>query len=454
MYFKNLENFIVSYLNKGTYRSIKAKKNILGIILIKIVSFAIQFAIVPLSINYITPTEYGIWLTLMSIITWFALFDFGLGNGLRNRFAEMLAKKDYLKARAYLSTTYLILVVIIALVSIIFLGVNVVLDWSSILNAPQGMEKQLLTLSMVVFIFFCLQFVFKTITIVVTADQHPAIAELAQMISQLMALAIVFVLSKTTSGSLFYLGTAMSASPVIILMLFSLFFFRNKYKHVAPSINFVDLSISKDLFGLGLKFFFIQIAYIGIFQTNNIIIAQVCSHLDVTIFNISYKYMSISFIAFTIFITPLWSAFTEAYTLRDFVWMRNTFKKLNIFAIFPVVVSLILLFASDIAYKYWLGDAVTIPLLISSVMVPYVIFTCWITLYTTILNGIGKVVVQLIAYSIAMVLHIPTAILLGHYLGLIGVIISATFFIAVITLFSFMQVKQIIHENDKGIWGY
>ena len=36
---------------------------------------------------------YG--LTLSSIIGWFAFFDIGFGNGLRNKFAEAIAKGDH-----------------------------------------------------------------------------------------------------------------------------------------------------------------------------------------------------------------------------------------------------------------------------------------------------------------------------------------------------------------------
>ena len=47
-------------------------------------SIAATFLLVPLTINYLDTDNYGIWLTLSSFISWFAFFDIGLGNGLRN----------------------------------------------------------------------------------------------------------------------------------------------------------------------------------------------------------------------------------------------------------------------------------------------------------------------------------------------------------------------------------
>ena len=52
----------------------------------------ISLLLVPLTIDYLNPTQYGIWITLMSVIAWFNFFDIGLGNGLRNKFATAKAE--------------------------------------------------------------------------------------------------------------------------------------------------------------------------------------------------------------------------------------------------------------------------------------------------------------------------------------------------------------------------
>ena len=81
-------------LDKGHERTVKAKKNIVASFVIKGLNIAIGLILVPLTINYLNPTKYGIWITLSSVIGWFSFFDIGLGNGLRNRFAEAIAVGD------------------------------------------------------------------------------------------------------------------------------------------------------------------------------------------------------------------------------------------------------------------------------------------------------------------------------------------------------------------------
>ena len=84
--------FLSNLLNKGHERSIRTKKNILASFLIKGSNVIINLMLIPLTINYVNTTRYGIWVTLVSIVGWFSFFDIGFGNGLRNKFAEAIAK--------------------------------------------------------------------------------------------------------------------------------------------------------------------------------------------------------------------------------------------------------------------------------------------------------------------------------------------------------------------------
>jgi O-antigen/teichoic acid export membrane protein len=166
--------FIINKINRSNERSTNAIKNIIASFGIKGVSIAVQLLLVPLTINYVNSTQYGIWLTLSSIVAWFSFFDIGFGNGLWNRFAEAKAIGNYTKAKVYISTTYICLGAIFTIVWILFFCINFFLDWSIILNAPAQMAKELSLVAVIVFSFFCMQIVFKTINTLLVADQKPA----------------------------------------------------------------------------------------------------------------------------------------------------------------------------------------------------------------------------------------------------------------------------------------
>ena len=68
----------------------------------------ISLILVPMTLSYLNPYEYGIWLTLSSTLAWIYTFDIGLGNGLRNKLTEALALNDLKLARIYVSTSFVI----------------------------------------------------------------------------------------------------------------------------------------------------------------------------------------------------------------------------------------------------------------------------------------------------------------------------------------------------------
>lgn len=109
-----LPGFIINYFSQGNERSIKAKQNIAFSFIMKGLSIAVSLVLITLTMHYINPMRYGIWLTLSSIIGWMAFFDIGFGSGLRNKFAEAVAKGEHELARIYVSTTYAIMSIIIA----------------------------------------------------------------------------------------------------------------------------------------------------------------------------------------------------------------------------------------------------------------------------------------------------------------------------------------------------
>jgi len=334
------------FFKQGDSRSIKAKKNILILSIVKGLSILISLVMLPITLHYINPTRYGIWLTLTSIIGWFSFFDIGFGNGLRNKFAESVAKGDDEKARIYVSTTYAILSIIIAVILLFFLLINPLLDWSKLLNAPADMKSELNSLVIIVFVFFCVTFILRLINTVLTANQQPAKASIFDLVSSLISLSFIFILTKTTSGNLIYLGTVFSLSPVIVLGISSIWFYSNQYKKYAPSIKYIKFKYARDLMTLGLKFFIIQVAAILLYQTNNIIIAQLFGPDQVTPFHVSYRYFGIITMASGIIMLPFWSAFTDAWTKKDVNWIKNTMKKLrSIWSLLIVAVIIMLIFS-------------------------------------------------------------------------------------------------------------
>lgn len=451
--FDKLINFF-----KGHKRTVKAKKNILASLLIKGISIIIGFLMVRITLDYLDQTKYGIWLTLTSFLTWFAFFEIGLGSGLKNKLAESLAVKDYKLAKTYVSTTYGILTIVISLVAIIFLIGNSFIDWTIVLNTDKSLSKELSILVIIVFNFFFLQFIIKLISIILLADQRPAIANSFGPIGNLLSLISIYVLTKTTTGSLIYLGWVLSVMPILVLLAGSFYFYQSDYKKIAPSLKFINFSYARDLLNLGVKFFLIQISALIMFQSSNIIIAQFYGPAEVTPFNVAYKYFSVITMLFTIIVTPFWAAFTEAWVIEDIVWVKKTIKNLLLIWLGFVIIALILYLLSNLFFDFWLGKDKMETILISNklkfFLIIYFLLFAFGGIFNMFINGVGKISVQMYSLLIGAILFVPIALFFIKYLhwGIESVVIAsiiANFYSPFIAPY---QYYKIINKKANGIW--
>jgi len=450
-YVENLLSFFRKFFSQGHERSIKAKKNILGLLLLKGGSIAIGFFLVPLTINYVNPTRYGIWLTLSSIVAWLSYFDIGFGHGLRNKFTEALAKGEDEEAKIYVSTTYFSLSVIMAFILVLFLVVNPFLNWSDILNSPSTMRAELSTLALIVVVFFCLQFVFRLITTVLTANHEPSKASLLHFLGSFFSLIIIYILTKTTSGNLLYLGAVLSITPVLIMLVSGIWFYNSSYKKFAPSFRYFRFKYVKQLMNLGAQFFIINISVLLMLSTDNIVITQLLGPEQVTVFTMAYKLFTAISMVYLLIITPLWSAYTDAYTKGDFDWIKKTIKMTKKIWLALSVLTLFVLLISPWFYEIWVPE-VSVPFSLSVAMSTYVIGYIWLNIYTFLLNGMGKIRLQLYVSVIASILYIPLVIFLGKLWGLVGITIISTFFFVVTGAIYAIQVKKLLNKSAAGIW--
>lgn len=442
-------------INSGHDRSIKARKNILISFFIKGISIVIGFIFVPLLINYLGTVEYGIWITLSSIIGWIGYFDIGLGNGLRNRFAESLAKGEHVLARIYVSTTYAGLSLIFGIFFLVFMAISPFVNWATVLNAPASMETPLRILVDLTVGFFLLRFVLKLISVIIAADQRPAISNTFDPLANSLSLIGILLLMHFAEPSIITLGIVLGVSPIIVMSLVSIYFFNNDYKAYRPSFKFINFHYFKDLAGLGFQFFIIQITVVVIMSTNNLIITQVVGPEAVTSYNVAYRYFGLITMGFAIIANTYWSAFTEAYIKKDILWIKKTTRSLiSIWLGIVVTVAVMLIFATQF-YELWVGKKVHVDFYLSLFSALFVIINVWNSIFTYFINGTGKIKLQLYSTVAAAIVSIPLSIYLATSMGLgaAGVVLGSCIAYIPVTILAPIQYKKIINGKDHGIWG-
>lgn len=435
-------------------RSRKTKLNIIAMLGVKGVSMFISFLYVPLLLHSMSSENYGVWLTLTSLVSWIVIFDIGLGNGLRNKLAEALAHNDESLGRKYISTAYIVIFSVVMVLILIFILLYEYIPWAKILNAYDTNEKELNFLVLVVFVSFCFQFVFSLINSILYALQLPALSSFIFLLGQLISYVLVFVLSKLyLVSSLFILGSVVSVIPPLIQLISTFIIFKFKFKPLTPSFKYFEWNKVTDILSLGVKFFIIQIISILLFQTNNLIITHTLGNDYVVQYNIAYKYMHIIVMIFTIIATPLWSATTDAYIKGDILWIKNVLKKMRLVTILMAIGGFLMFLFSDVVYRIWIGDSsVEISRWTTFILYIYAVAMMLYGMYGYIINGIGKLWIQIIMTASLAILYIPFGIFVSQYWGLNGLL--ALF--AIIPLCNYcwarIQYHKLMKSSATGIW--
>ncbi len=446
----------INFFTKGHQRSLEAKKNIISALLIKGVSIAVSVLLVPLTIHYINPIQNGIWLTISSLIAMISFFDIGFTHGLRNKFAEAKAKGDISKAKIYISTTYFYVSLIFLLLWVILLIVNQFISWHTVLKLPASSEEEVSRLAMLIFTYFCFQFIFRVINTVLTADQKPAIASLIDMLGQLFSLAIIFILTKVTQGSLLYLGIAVGVTPTIISLAANFFFFNTKYKAYKPSLKYVKKEYAKDIMTLGGKFFVLQIAAMVQFETALIIIAREIGPAAVTNYNVAFKYFSVLNMGFAILLTPFWTGVTDAYNKGDYDWIKNAVKKYVKILLLFIMAGIFMLLVANKVYHEWIRDEqVKVDFSVSLMCLIHFSTGMFASIFVSVVNGIGALKIQFYAAIIAAIVFVVLALIFirvfqfGTASVLMASVISNVFGYIIAPI----QVYNIFYKKSKSaIW--
>ena len=375
-------------------RSRLIKRNVLFAFCLRGWSGIVYLSLIAVTLKCLGIYENGIWLAISSVIVWIDTMDLGLGNGMRNILASTIALGDNERARQVVSTTFFMLALIVIPLAVLFLSLANGVDMYALLNVDAKRVSDLREVLNVTIAMVCVNFVFKLVGNVYMALQLPAVNTALVTGGQTLGLILTLAIYLSGHSSLMLITLANTMSPLAVYTLAYGITFHKLYPQLRPSIRFFRREALTHLFSLGIKFFIMQVAGLIIFATSNILISNLFSPSEVTNYQVAFRYYSILTLFFTIIATPFWSATTDAFA------------------------------HGELAYTIWVGDEVSVSLSTNALMALYTLLIIFSLAYSTILNGMGKLRLQIIFTVIAAIVFIPYALLFHKPLGMNGVIVA------------------------------
>ena len=418
-------------------------------------SLFLSMLYVPLFLECLDKTRYGIWVTIMSLVNWIGFFDIGIGQGLRNLLAKSLAEENYIEAKKVVSTAYVAMILIFAFIMVIFVFIYPFINWYKIFNAPVDMASEINTLILIVVLMMCMNFILGIFKSVLLAYQMPDVTSNMNLAIQSISLLTIFIFYLSGKiSSLIGIGSILVIIPVLVYVFYTFKYFRGRFKRVLPSLRFFEKKMVRQILTLGAAFFIIQISNLFLFQSNNIIISNIIGPEAVPEYYIVNKYLSILLFAFTIITTPFWSAVTDAYTKKDITWIKNVKSKLvRIYCGF-ILLAIVMIIISPLFFNIWIGDKMEISTYLVILLSVFLLLQMYSNIFLSIINGIGKIKLQFYISILLPFIYVPLAIVMGKNMGIYGVVISGIIMMLIYVIIYPIQYYKIISNENKpnSIW--
>lgn len=232
----NLVGIVKNYLLSNKFILEKS----FGTMFMKGLYMAIQILIMPSYLSFLSNDSLsGLWLTIVSLISWMVCFDFGIGNGLRTELVTLLKKNNTKHTKEYVSTSYF--VIFCVSVFMVFGGLVVIFSVpvNKLFNISESIisEKDLRLSLFAVLCGMSLQLLWNLISSVLYAIQNAVIPSTLNILSSIIVLIYIRVpLNRPSDIKFMYLCFVYAVSINCPAFLTTVFVFMRKMKEYRPSV--------------------------------------------------------------------------------------------------------------------------------------------------------------------------------------------------------------------------
>ncbi len=322
------------------------------------VNFLIQIVSVPLLLNYLGVTRFGVYSAVMGVLGYISFADLGLGLGLQNKLPKAISDKNSKKINELVSSSFFTLVLsglfIASVVFIVnFLGVNL----GEIFGLKDNALDKEATLALNTLLYlFAFSIPFSISEKIYNSYQEGYFVNFWMTLGKLLGLGVLFFVIKLGLNIPGILG-ALYGSEKFFLMASFLGILISKKKNVSfPSLRIVNLDVFKSLFKDGISFFIIQLSYTFLIALDSFLIIRYVGAEAATTYAIGTRLAFLFVLPFQLFIGPLLPAINDALAKNDFDWLRQSLTKMIKYVFLGVVLlSLLFVVSSNFILKLWVG---------------------------------------------------------------------------------------------------
>ena len=349
----------------------------------KALTIVISFVSVPLTVHYLGPERYGVWLTIGSLLTWMSMTDFGIaGNALVNLLADAHGKEDRRLAGQHASSAFWALVALSVSIGAIFLFTFHLIPWPTVFHVSSAVPAAELDRACAYsLMFFVVGFPLSMVSSVYGAYQDGFMANIWNIAGSAIALISLIVVAQM-KGGLPQLVLAISGTRILVGLANVYYMFFHKYPWLMPRPSAVRWTSIKRLLSLGGNYMITQLAGLGIYQSQPMIITQMLGPSYVVIFVVAQKIVTLPNDLVFMATAPFISAYGEAKARADWGWINRAFRNSMLASLaFGVPATVGIALVAKPLIRIWAGKAA----------VPNTQVVLWLSVYTLVCVGMLSV---------------------------------------------------------------
>lgn len=406
-------------------------------IFVKGINMLVAIISIPLTYNYLNKEEFGLLSLITSSMSLLSFSDLGIGFGLQSHIPQIKENQD--KTQRYISTTWVILLVVSALFSIITTGI-IYGDFFNITNSEYSESSVVIEKSLYAFAFcFFSAIPFSLSQRVQTGLQEGHITQIWNVAGNILSLIALLIATKLKM-SLPYLILAIYGAPLITSIGNFIAEFFIKRNILRPKISLFDFDTSNKLLTTGLIFILSQIASSLLAASSNMIILNYSGTDEVADFSVILRFTIYIGTPIILILPSLLPSINDALSANDDSWIKKIYRKAGaMILIYSTIASFALWFWGDSILKLWINSDIKLFTALKMECILYLIYlqvNAWVSyimLSSSYLKHLAKI------YPIAVAFTIATKWITFEKLGFSGLIgseiITMTFLYILPSLF-------------------
>jgi O-antigen/teichoic acid export membrane protein len=378
---------------------------------------------VPLTLNYLGPERYGMWLTISSMIALLSFTDLGIGNGLLNAVTRTLARGEFEAGRRQISSAVVMLSLLAVLLAGIFALSSPIISWAHVLAVSSPLATSEAGPAVSAWLAcFLIGLPIGVVAQVRIARQESYIVHVTAAIGNVVAVGALLLVIITRQG-VPSLVVAMAGPPLVAAAVNGIVLFRRDAPSLRPSISLANPGVGFELLRTGFLFFVLQVAIAAAFTSDTLIVAQLVGPEAVAEYGVAFRLFMIPAGIVAIALSPLWPAYGEAIQRGDIAWTRRTLaRSMKAGLLISIPAAIVLVAFGQPILLIWVGPSVEPPFLLLLGLGIWIVQSAVGNSVAMLLNGAHEIRFQAGAAAVMAVVNVALSIWLTSRLGVAGVI--------------------------------